>query len=304
MNEITNRILNKIGNPELTEKMASLSQSDLNTLLLEIMKQKNISPPNMLKSYALNRFCVPSGCDAIDYHKYEIMLLELAKSVGIKSVMLSPVAPFGNCSTFGCVDQNNIVSALRGTEVLADPTNMLATIIADKIKNKALDNSTAAHFCTTARTTRTQPLLSKNHFAHFGIFCIVSTAKDTGSYLSEKEILLKQLEYYKLLLLEKYHAKMSVTLRKRGGYTDTDGFFQRMSELIQTELPDTPFDFDLDHEDNNYYKGINFKIYMEKDGETLEIGDGGFVDWTQQMLCNKRERLLISGIGIERIMML
>ena len=304
VSEILERILNKIGDAEVVEKLNSLSQSDLNTLLLEVMKKKSILPNDMLKSYATNRFCVPSGCDAVEYHRFEIMLLELAKSIDIKSVMLSPVAPFGNCSTFGCVDQNNVVSALRGTEVLADPTNMVATIIADKIKNKALDNISPTHFCTTARTTRTQPLLSENHFAHFGIFCIVSSGKDTGSYSCEKEMLLNQLEYYKLLLLEKYNAKMSITIRKRGGYTDTDGFFERMSELIQAEFPDTPFDFDLEHEDNNYYKGINFKIYMGKDGETLEIGDGGFVDWTQQMLGNKKERLLISGIGIERMMML
>ena len=33
--------------------------------------------------------------------------------------------------------------------------------------------------------------------------------------------------------------------------------------------------------------------------EIFEIADGGFVDWTQQILQNKKERFLIGGIGFE-----
>lgn len=304
MDKILNRIMQKLGDAVLINKLGTLSASDLNTVLLAIMKQRKNTPIEMLKAFSQNRFSVPSEFDPIEYHKFEAFLLELAKSIAIDGVMLSPVAPLGNCSAFGCVDQNNIVSALRGTEVLADPTNMLATIIADKLKNKKLDNHIPKHFCTTARVTRTQPLMSKAHFAHFGIFCIVSSGKDTGSYSCEKDLLLKQFEYYKLLLLNRYNAKLSVTLRKRSGYTDGDGFFEKMSQLIQSELPNTSFEFDIEHENNFYYKGINFKILMQKGDEILEIGDGGFVDWTQQMTGSKKERCLISGIGIDRLLML
>ena len=30
-----------------------------------------------------------------------------------------------------------------------------------------------------------------------------------------------------------------------------------------------------------------------------EVGDGGFVQWTQHLLGNRKERLLISGIGLD-----
>lgn len=303
MDKICDSILHKLGDIGLVDKLNTLSASDLNTILLEIMRQRKIAPNEMLKAFSQNRFSAPSESSPIEYHKFETFLLELAKDIDIDSIMLSPVAPFGNCSAFGCVNQNNIVSAVRGTEVLADPTNMLATIIADKLKNKKIDNSKPKHFCTTARVTRTQPLMSKAHFAHFGIFCIVSSGKDIGSYLCEKDLLLKQLQYYRLLLLNRYDAKLSVTLRKRSGYTDSDGFFDKMSQLIQAELPEANFEFDIEHENNNYYKGINFKIYMQKDSQVIEIGDGGFVNWTQQMTGNTKERCLISGIGIERMMM-
>lgn len=32
--------------------------------------------------------------------------------------------------------------------------------------------------------------------------------------------------------------------------------------------------------------------------QEIDIADGGFTDWTQQLLNNKKERLLISGFGL------
>ena len=48
---------------------------------------------------------------------------------------------------------------------------------------------------------------------------------------------------------------------------------------------------------------MNYVINMEKDGNKIEIGDGGYVDWTQKMVNNKRERCLISGIGLDRLLL-
>jgi len=31
------------------------------------------------------------------------------------------------------------------------------------------------------------------------------------------------------------------------------------------------------------------------------IADGGFVDWTQRLTGNRKERLLISGFGVDRL---
>ena len=114
---------------------------------------------------------------------------------------------------------------------------------------------------------------------------------------------MKHLEYYKKLLIEKHNAKLSVVLQKRRGYIDCDGFFDKMTEIVEKELPGVPVSFDFENEGNHYYKGINFQIYMEKEGKKLEIGDGGFVDWIQKMTGNKKERCLISGIGLDRLLL-
>jgi histidyl-tRNA synthetase len=76
-----------------------------------------------------------------------------------------------------------------------------------------------------------------------------------------------------------------------------------LAELVKTEFPDVPVSYDLKNNDNNYYKGINYNIIMEKDNQKIEIGDGGFVDWIQMMTNNKKERCLISGISLDRLLL-
>jgi len=76
-----------------------------------------------------------------------------------------------------------------------------------------------------------------------------------------------------------------------------------MTDIICKDFPQIPISFDYEDINNQYYKGINFKIYMEKNSEKYEIGDGGFVDWLTQMLGSKKERCLISGIGLDRLLL-
>jgi len=49
-----------------------------------------------------------------------------------------------------------------------------------------------------------------------------------------------------------------------------------------------------------YYAGLCFKVNATYGGVTLEVGDGGVVDWTQQLLTSRKERLFTSGLGLER----
>ena len=305
MDAITDRILAQLGDRDLIEKLLALSNPDFHSLLLKLFQERarDVTPADLLKAFQTNRFAAPGEVDPAAYHLLEVELLALAREMEIAPVLLSPAAPFASCSAFGCVDQNNVVSAARGTEILSDPTNMLAVIIAAELKNHKADNKSPLHYCATGRVLRGQKFpQGKGVYPHFGLFCIVSSGRGGGSYTCEKDLLMRHLAYYKKLLIERYNARLSVVLRKRGGYADGDGFFDRMTELVRSELPDVPISFDLTHEDNHYYKGINFKLYMEKEDGKTEIGDGGFVDWIQRMTGNRKERCLISGIGIDRLL--
>ena len=303
MSAIINRILKQLGNGNLLCELLSLSKSDLNSLLLELfhLRVQDISPSELLKAYKQNRFSAPSETNPIKYHEFEVDLLSIAQAMDIKPLLLSPSAPIGSCSAFGCVAQNNIISAVRGTETLSDPSNMLAIIIADKIKGNQIDNNNSQHFCTTARIVRAQAFSGKDFYAHFGLFCMVSTGNRRDSYACEVNLLKKHLAYYKKLFLNTFKIKFFIVLRKRNGYADNECFFARMSDFLQSELPDIHVSYDYSDCDNSYYKGVNFKLYTDINGEAIEIGDGGFVDWIQKMIGSKKERCLISAISIDRL---
>jgi len=306
LRDITKRLLTQFGDMELIEKLSALPNADFNSLLLEIFQSRarGKTPTETVKAFQANRFSVPSALDPVAYHVLETAFLSAAQKFDIKPVLLSPAAPFASSSVFGCVSQNNVVSAVRGTEIVSDPTNMLAIIIAEKLKHKKVENTTPIHYCTTARVLRAQAFPNTGrHFAHFGIFCIVSSGKDSGSYGCERALMQKQLSFYKELLWDKYGANLSIVFRKRRGYPDADGFLDRMAELMKNVFPELHLSFDLEHEDSNYYKGIHYNIIMERNGDKIEIGDGGFVDWMQKMTNNKRERCLISGISLDRLLL-
>ncbi|MCL2548001.1 MAG: hypothetical protein FWE76_02410 [Symbiobacteriaceae bacterium] len=306
MEEITKRILTQLGDTELVEKLLALPGADFNSLMLKVFQAQSdkVTPVEVVKAMQTNRFVVPSDVDPVAYHTLETEFLTTAHKLGIKPILLSPSAPFASSSAFGYVDQKNVVSALRGTEILSDPTNMLAIILAEKLKSMKADNTTPIHYCTTARVLRAQVFPNTGrHFAHFGLFGMVSSGKDKGSYRCEQELLFKQLTFYKELVIQRYKANLSIVLSKRRGYTDGEGFFKSMAELVARVLPDVPLSLNLVDQENNYYQGLNYNINMEKDGEIINIGDGGFVDWIQRMTNNKKERCLISGIGLDRLLL-
>lgn len=306
MKSIVERILSEIGDKELLNKLLSLSKSDFNSLMLKVYHTYSCKtkPQEVLKSFDVNRFSVPSEVDAVKYHTLETELLAQAQKNEIWSIVLSPAAPLSSCSAFGYVDQNNVVSALRGTEILSDPTNMLAIIIANKLKSGEVDNNNQLHYCTTARVLRAQAFPAmRGYYAHFGLFCIVSSGKDVGSYECEQALFIKHLEYYNSFFKDKYNAGLSIVLSKRRGYKDVDGFYSKMTDVIHNTFSQASLSFDTTDESNNYYKGINFKIYIKTENDLIEIGDGGFVDWTQEMLGSKKERCLISCVALDRLLM-
>lgn len=306
MGSILDRILNDIGDIEIIDKLLSLPRSDLNSLLLELYQRQsgNTTATELLKAYEKNRFSAPSDLDAAKYHALEAKLLTSAQNMGMKTVLLSPATPLGSNSAFGYVNQHNVLSAIRGTEMLSDPTNMLAIIIADKLKSKVESNVPSLHYATTARVVRGQAFSGPASFSHFGLFCIVSSGKDSGSYSCETDLLVKHLTYYRQLFDSISFSKFSVVLQKRGGYKDISGFFAQIIETAQSVLPNAEPSIDNDGIGNGYYQGVNFKLYAEKGSKKFEIGDGGFVDWIHRMLGSKKERCLISCVALDRLLSL
>jgi hypothetical protein len=155
-----NRILRELGSDQIVDLLSErLSGADLNTLLLEVFRKKaqHSSPSDLLRRYRDNRFVQPAIVDVIALKQLELDLLRIAQGHQYSPVQLSPVAPMGSCSIVATSDQNKIISALRGTEVVADATNLLALQICDSIKTGKMNHGRdLIRFSTTHRHVRAQ----------------------------------------------------------------------------------------------------------------------------------------------------
>jgi hypothetical protein len=299
-------IADKLGIPGIVGLLSEkLSGSELNSLLMEVFSRKvsNISPGLLLKQYQANRFVHPAQVDMVELLHLELRVLQFLKERQFDPLELSPVAQLGSCSVVATVDQNKIISAARNTEVLADATNSIALFIADGKKTGRLpapDSQEQLRYCTVHRHVRTPPLIHKHHTAHFKIACLVSSGVDTGNYYFESTGLREHILALHDLLENVFGIRgASCALIPREGYDSPNPLIDRVISHLHETTPEIKVAKQTATSANNYYKGIQFKMNIEIEGQTLEIADGGFVDWSQQLLNNSKERMLISGFGLE-----
>ncbi|SDO14344.1 hypothetical protein SAMN05421507_1011523 [Lentzea jiangxiensis] len=266
------RVLRSLGGEEALSRLAALPGSDLTTLLLALMQRRAraLSGPDVLRQYCSDRFVAPAEVPFAVLRAAEDRLLA-ALPPSFSVLGLAPVAPLGACSAVALMDQNNVVSTVRGTEVAADPTNALALEAALRRRSRPDDVRLAA----VQRVVRAQLFDGAGRFAHFTLFAAVSAGRDRGSLAFEREHFAEHVAFLR-------EACGDVEVR----VTVLDPRF----EVLRGDLPADP------SRRTGYYKGMCFKVF--RDG--VEIGDGGFVDWTARLTGNRKERLLISGVGVDR----
>jgi hypothetical protein len=291
----------KMGIPGLARLLAErLSGSELNSLLLEVFDQRarRGQPERLLQQYRANRFVKPAEGDMIALLRLELDALTFLRDRGFHPLELSPAAVFGSCSIVGTVSQDKIVSAVRNIEIMADASNSLALHIADTKRSRPA-NDEPIHLCTVQRHLRSQELKMKGHTAHFKIGCMVTAGKDAGGYTFECASLTGQLSAV-CGLLEKWGiGAKRIKLMQREGYSHPGRLVREVFDRLAKEKGLPEITIDPEPPPNNYYDGIQFKVIIVVNEQEIEIADGGFVDWTQQLLGNQKERLLICGFGLE-----
>ncbi|MGP4098842.1 hypothetical protein [Nonomuraea sp. KM90] len=278
------RVLRQAGGQETFDVLAGrLPGADLTTLLLEVMRHRSraLSPADVLRRYGHDRFVAPAQVPFRRLRRAEDAVLS-ALPDEFELVTLAPVAPLGTHSALAPVDQNNVISTIRNSEVAADPTNALALEAA--LRRRA-DPTRPVRLAALQRVVRAQRFEGAASYAHFTLFAVITAGRDTGDLAFERAHAAEHL------------AVLTAAVRACGGadaetrVTVLDDRFER----VAAELDATP---DPDRQGGRgYYSGLCFKIY----GKGVEVGDGGFVDWTARLLGNRKERLLISALGIDRL---
>ena len=316
-NNIIKKILKKAGNPSLLSDLESkLSMSEINSLLLELFKTKTreMKPAELLRQYAQNRFVNPSDIDPVLSYRASADLLEAAGKAGYTALELSPVTVLGACSVIAQVDQNKVLSALSGTEVLSDATNALALHIAHLKNRENLKKSKQPNperckperpkperlrYCSVHRHIRTQKFQGKNQLSHFTLYGMVISGTDEGNFKFEKEALLETLRFYHDFLQRQSHvSNPRFIIWPRGGYP---GNFTKEISAFLRENNFPGISEGKAPSESDYYRGLQFKIKAFARDTEFEVADGGFVDWPRKLLQNNKERMLISGLGLERL---
>lgn len=296
MNKILNRLEGKLDAPGILPKITSkLSNSEVNSLSLELFRQLSgkLKPADLLRQFQQNRFTLVSGVDAIEYKTYELEWLKQAAEIGFQPLQLSPVAPLGTCSVVGLVDQNNIVSSTRSTEVVSDATNFLALRIAtDFQKDKS---RRTIKYCTAHRHTRAQHFTNPAFSAHFGAFCMVTGGLDSGNDAFEIDNLKKHLRFYCERLLSEFSEGLVIKFCPKRGIRNIGSVHDDLRSLS----PRIRIVDNVEDEARDYYQTARVRVYLDRQKEEINIADMRFVDWTQKLLNNRKHRLLISGTGLE-----
>lgn len=298
MNKILQKIQEKLNKKEdILSGLKSLSSSELNSFLLEIFRLKSleVTPSELMHQFRDNRFVTPSDTDIIGIKEIETEYLKHAVKNGFKTLHLSPLAPFGSSSFTGLVHQNNVVSALRGTEAVSDATNILALKIADdfiRIKDKQI----ALNYATAHRHVRGQYFTDPNFSAHFSVFCMASGGFDTGNFTFEISQLKEHLKFHFELLNRKFSTDR-LTIRFYPS-KKVEGLRSLIEKELELYLSGKRIEF-MKELDTEYYKTIRFKIFVDTRDQQYDLADGGDVDWTIKLLGNQKHRLFISGTGID-----
>src|SRR5690606_7538490 len=132
------------------------------------------APAKLLQQYEQDRFVCPAIVDP--RVQLEIDRELFAAAEGFEAIELSPLAPLGVCSVVALTSQNRIVSTMRGTEIVSDPTNVLALESARRLRTAPTQTVKLA---TSHRCVRAQPVPKQSGFtAHFRIFCLTSAGHE------------------------------------------------------------------------------------------------------------------------------
>jgi hypothetical protein len=280
------RVADSVGGPDVVDRLADLSGSDFTTLMLEVARRRAAreTPASLLRRYRVDRFSEPGSTPYRSLLRAQTLIAErLPRDVEL--VTLAPVVPLGTHSALGTVHQDKVGTALRNREIAADPTNALTLEAAVR---RQRDPGQVTKLAGVSRVLRMQRFPAP-YQAHFTLFGMVTGGQDTGDRRFEISALIEHLRFAISVLPDTADPEVALTP------------FSPAGELIGDAIADeVPARVIIDRErqaGRGYYRDLCFKV----NADGAEIGDGGFTDWTRRLTSNGKERLLTSGLGVDRL---
>jgi hypothetical protein len=284
-----------------------LPLTDLQSLLLATYRRRAaaVGPHRVLEQYRRDRFAAPAGIDPRSTAELDLQIFALLPKA-YEPLELSPVCPLGTHSAVATVDQNNVVSTIRNTEVVADVTNVLALECAvrrGELLHGDARSADRVRLAASHRVVRAQHFSGAGSHQHFRLLGLVVAGRDEGSFAFEIESLLEQLTFFMSLLLAVGVQSVRVAITDLEEGRRTPALEAAVMAPLAARFPQASFMLDPARTaGRGYYNSTCFDISaIDASGNELQLVDGGFTTWTRQLLNSQKERLLIGGLGTERL---
>lgn len=273
-----------------------LGGSQLWSLLLGVAEQRAAarSPADVMRQWAGDRFVTPCAVDQRTLLAQDAVLLRVAHA--FEAVELSPLAPLGTCVAVAPGSQNRIVSALRRTEVVSDPTNVLALICAERLR---ADPALHVRLATSQRCVRAQPVPPGRGFAaHFRLFCLASAAHERAEHAFAVDAAVEHLALH-LDALDSLEAE-GYAFGSRAVRLLTSDARQHLAQQVHERLLALRPGLAIERAPlaSDYYDGLRFMVDVRTSaGERVPLIDGGLFDWLHRLAGNAKLSLVASGLG-------
>ena len=173
-------ILKEIGVPDLIPRLNGLPPKDLQTILLKVFAEnvKHLSPDDVMARYDDRyRYLGASEIDQRDHIRFDSLFYSVVPRE-YNAIEFSPTGPLGTNAVLTKLSQDIVPSTIRNTEVVSDPTVMLALEASRRRKSLLQSDSNNADrvkICTSSRVLRLQPFDPKfGYMQHFKVFAALT----------------------------------------------------------------------------------------------------------------------------------
>jgi hypothetical protein len=148
---------------------------------------------------------------------------------------------------------------------------------------------------------RAQPFQGPASFAHFAIFAVVSAGRNQRGLPFERGSAVRHVLFHARGALAAGVDAVEIRLSDLSDEGRDAPIVDAVRAALSNEARVTVLDDPNRKHGRGYYAGFCFKVDATFGDSTSEIGDGGFVDWTQLLLSDRKERLLTTGMSVDRL---
>lgn len=271
-------------------------------LLAEARAAAARRPVDLLAQWSADSTVRPSPVDLRTSVALDTLALQSAPAYD--ALLLSPVAPLGSASALSPTSQDRTLSTIRPSEVVSDPTNVLALEAAARLRAAPGE---PVRLATVHQTLRMQAApADPGRTRHFRLFALADAGRARPDDGFEIEAVIAQLAVHRRLLdagareMGLRFAEPAALVRVGARH---EALGARIAAAIRAEFPEVavrraPLE-------GEYYGGLRVGYGVHGvDGVFWDVVDLGRFDWVARLTSDRRHRFVASAIGIQLLPLL